>query len=165
MQLCRNDCRSASRAHARTCQHSSRAFRYRRRVSSASGFEACTLAPGKLSSCWGLVLLNALAVVRSLYLGRKGVNWSTWARWDRLVPPDTQAAQRRRHLKVEAHEADQQAEGDLGRAEVPRRNGVPRHHVRRLAAGKLVQGALERRLTVLRTDSLWPRVPVHGFCR
>jgi hypothetical protein len=49
--------------------------------------------------------------------------------------------------EVEADETDQEAEGYLSRAEIRRRSRVRRHHVRRPAAGKLVQGPLEKELT------------------
>jgi bifunctional non-homologous end joining protein LigD len=74
-----------------------------------------------------------------VYMGKVGTGWSR-----------TTSAQIRKALdtvsepEAEADEDHQEAEGHLGRAQVLRRHRVPRHHLRRPSAGKLVQGPEQR---------------------
>jgi hypothetical protein len=84
--------------------------------------------------------------VAALYLGkREGKDLVAWGKvgtgWSRTVSSQIRKQlDTRRESEIQADEADQEAEGHMGRADLLRGRGVPGHHVGRSVTARLVQG-------------------------
>ena len=84
------------------------------------------------------------ASLRSISGSAKATNWSTWARSGPVGPgrcqENQEAVRLRGPAEVQVDQADQEAEGHIGRAFIHGVDRVSRHHIGRPSSPKLLQG-------------------------